>query len=296
MDVSGIAADTPVVRFGRFSSITAVFAKAEYLLCTGSVYDRIAGPILDDNLALLERSPGVVAGSSNLCLSFAAAATHRGVEIKVVSSGSILPEHLLLLREHKIEVILSEASAGIAGCHRRALEVQARTSGVLLASPQSIDGVAKKFEQTLGREIAGWVVSLGGDGPSAIIAPVCSGAMLTGIGRALLGMGQNVELIGVIAAAAAGATRIPSMASRSDALSIGARLVEISDEDAMATRMELARREGALVGLGSAAAVRVAAEGVRLGQFVRPLAILVDAGDRYFSRDAVLRGGREVRS
>src|SRR5689334_21763157 len=103
---------TPLVRLGRFLADGTVYLKAEHLQPTGSIYDRIAGAILEARTRTL--APGsvvVVAGSGSLALSFAAHAARFGVELVAVFPASTLPEHKKLLEGHKVGVVYSDAEA-----------------------------------------------------------------------------------------------------------------------------------------------------------------------------------------
>jgi cysteine synthase A len=61
----------------------------------------------------------------------------------------------------------------------------------------------------------------------------------------------------------------------------------ISEADAQRTKLELARREGLLVGISAGASVKVALDIAReLGPGKTVVTILCDTGERYFSSDA----------
>ncbi len=60
----------------------------------------------------------------------------------------------------------------------------------------------------------------------------------------------------------------------------------VSDADAWATKVELARKEGLLVGISAGAAVHVALQLAReLGRGKNVVSILPVTGERYFSLD-----------
>jgi cysteine synthase len=101
---------------------------------------------------------------------------------------------------------------------------------------------------------------------------------LLGIGRALSRGGHRAELVGTVRPES-GSLQDGTVAEN-EVIERGLRTVAVSDRDAFETRMILAKSEGMLIGMGSAAAVRVAQS------LARPaIAVAVDAGDRYFSVD-----------
>jgi cysteine synthase A len=64
----------------------------------------------------------------------------------------------------------------------------------------------------------------------------------------------------------------------------------IDEQDAQATKLALARREGLLVGISSGAAVKIALEVAReLGPGRTVITVLPDTGERYFSSDETFK-------
>jgi cysteine synthase len=272
----------PLVRFAALVPSRVLYAKAELMLDSGSTYDRVAARLIDSSPEVSELKRGVVAGSGSLCLAFAAAAVRRRIDLALVCPEGTLHEHRMLLREHGLRVAHSPGSA-LLSAHDTA-EALARELGVpLLYGPKDSEACARAFEETLGAELVADWMELGPRAPDTVIAPVGSGALLTGVLRALAKAGMEVRGLGVCAAA--GPQLFEGMVTRDEARFSG-ELVEVSGEEAASTRRLVAMREGFLVGFGAAAAVAAGMELVQSTRASRPMAILVDAGDRYFSRQA----------
>lgn len=264
---------TPLIRLARFAPEQTLYAKAELLHPSGSAYDRIARPILED----LGDGPAIVAGAGSVSLAFCRAAALLGRELLVVCPESTLPEHLHLLAQHSARLIRTPAAEGLVGAHERA-ETLARESGGRIAFSVGVFEQAHRiFAETLGEEIVHAFEALP-EQPEVVVAPVAAGALLGGIGRALEQGGFSASLIGSVRPAQDSLQ--DGTVARNEITDRGIGIEEVPDEEAFETRMKLAKSEGLLVGMGSAAAVRVAeAQG-------RPaIAIVVDAGDRYFSVD-----------
>ena len=236
------------------------------MLPTGSAYDRIAGPLLD----AVPDDRVVVAGGGSQCIAFAAAAAKRRKSLIVVCPASTLGEHRILLDKYPCEVIATPPEEGLLGAQVRAMALDA----TLVFGPRCRAAAERLFAETLGAELAASDVPI-----TTVVAPINSGALLAGIGRALPG----ARLVGTIARSLT--TLQDGLTAREHAPDIEAELVEVSDDDAFEMRHRVGRTEGLLVGLASAGALAVAE---RLGGGV---AIAVDAGDRYFSRD-FLRSSR----
>lgn len=262
---------TPLVHLARFAPDAALYGKAEFMLPTGSAYDRIAGRLVD-------AAPGerlVVASAGSAALAFAAAATVRKKHLTAVVPRSTLPEHLALLARYPVEVIRIDGP--LEATHAAAEGIE----GVLVFSSHHAGPARSAFSQTLGRELAAMIPEDGQE--TILVAPVGSGALLFGVADAMASKGS---------VATVGALR-PEGVSVQDGVAFDApegatRTVRISDADAHETRLALARSEGILVGMGTAAAVRIARAEAERG--ARVVVLLVDAGDRYFSVDRKFGG------
>lgn len=284
-------ASTPLVRLQRFSPTRPVYAKLEHLLLTGGAFDRVASSRVEKTRAELEaKGTAVIAGSGSVCLAFAAALARVKTKLIAVCPKSMLPEHRLLLALHPLELVLSDAEQGLDGAHARAKQEVERSGGALLYSPLEETGIAELFETTIGRDLA---AQLAGQKEVVLVAPLGSRALLSGVARALSQSGIRARTVATVATIAAKAT---SPSRQDDLFTADAApdlpdtpRVIVDDRTALAARSEAARTEGLLVGLSSAGALAVARDQSGGGATV---AIIVDAGDRYFSvdREAAARG------
>ena len=268
---------TPLIRLRRFSPQVPLWAKTELMHPSGSAYDRIAYPILEK-----VEGPAIVAGAGSVSLAFCRAAALLGRKLTVVCPQSTLPEHLNLLSQHAARLVTTPAEAGLIGAHERAQEIATEEGGEVAFSVRVYAEATRLFAESLGEELVYAFEHLD-PAPSLVVAPVAAGALLGGVSRALLKAGLQATLIGTVR------PQLDSVqdgtVARDEVTEQGIERIAIADADAFATRMELARREGILVGMGSAAAVRVALERAEPA-----IAIVVDAGDRYFSVDRRLAG------
>ncbi len=269
---------TPLIRLARWCPEGRLWVKAEHLLPTGSAFDRIAPDLIERFATSAPGETAVMAGGGSQCLAFAAAAAIRGVELVVVCPESTLGEHRILLRQYPCRVIATRAADGLHGAHEAA-EVHVRESGGrMLFGPKDRADAADLFAMTLGVELA---VQIGSNGlqVGALVAPVNSGALLEGAGRPL----RRVPTLGTVADRA---TLQDGTVTHGEAPDIGAELVSVADRDAYDARRTLATTEGLLVGLASAGALWLARSRIASGALESAVSIAVDAGDRYFSRDA----------
>jgi cysteine synthase A len=264
---------TPLIRLARLAPRQSLWLKAEFMHPSGSAHDRVARPILEK----LGDVPVFVAGAGSVCLAFCRAAALLERRLSVVCPESTLPEHLALLSHHAARLVTTPKELGLLGAHDRAQRLAAEEGGVVAFSVRVFEEAARLFAASLGEEIV-YAFERLDPKPELVVAPVAAGALLFGIGRALEKSGHDAELIGTVR------PQIDSLqdgtVARDEVMEERITKLSVSDRDAFETRLSLARAEGILVGMGSAAAVRVAVE-----RGLPAITVAVDAGDRYFSVD-----------
>lgn len=272
MSFTADSVGTPLVRLARFSPDGTVFAKAESMLPTGSAYDRIAARLLAD----VSNDAVVVEGSGSLALAFAAPAASMKKKLTAIVPKGSLPEHVDLLKRYE-EITLVEVERNVEAA-RQAVEA---AEGEVLLSRDHAEAATAAFAVTLGAELGAMLET----GPTTtLVAPVHSGALLLGAARGMADAGHDIQTVGTLRPA--GETVQDGVATEAPE-GVG-RTVVVEDKDAHESRIELARAEGILAGMGSAAAARVARGMQQDGS--RVVTIIVDAGDRYFSVDRKFGG------
>lgn len=263
----GTAAGTPRVRLRTGSGRLQL--KLEQLLPSGSVYDRIAAPLLEAALGAVEPGPFLVAGCGSACLSFAAAARRLRVPLELVVPEASLPEHRRLLAQHRLPEHTSPGASLLAAAeHARGLEARGR--GRVLYAPGAPGRAGPIWARTLGAELRGELAAEPQPRPTVFLP---SG--LSDLAEALAS-DFSCRLVG----SAGGQLQDGSFPA--DERSAAASL---TDEEAYASRRRLAREEGLLLGYASAAAVEVARRAVESGAVSAAWVVVLDAGDRYFSYD-----------
>ncbi len=289
---------TPVVRLARVGDPAGadVYAKLESLNPGGSVKDRIAVAMVaaaerDGRLAPGARVVEPTSGNTGLGLALACAV--KGYRLTLVMPDSTALEHRQAVEAYGAEVVLTPAGGGMAPAVARATEI-ARAEGAFL--PQQFENPANPaaHRETTGPELVEAFRALGAL-PDAFVAGVGTGGTLTGVAGVLRRARPGVLLVAVEPAACAvlsggapGPTRIQGLGAGfvPAVLDRAAydRVVTVTDEDAWAMKVRLAREEGLLVGVSSGAAVVAAlavARGLGRGRIVAT--VLADTGERYFS-------------
>jgi len=251
---SARVASTPMVRLTTLAARRAGWAKLEYVHPSGSIYDRVAAAMIVGD------QPAVVAGSGAWCLAIIAARARRGAPTAcAVVPSSHLYEHRVLLASTGTPIVAAseaEWEAVVAG------ELE-RRGAVRVGADAAVH-----FASTLGAELAADRAAARETPPEVLVAADDAHGLVEGLRRA----GHRV----VAVRAARGARRLEGL--RAASASVDA--VVVDDDAASAMRVRAAKTEGLLVGHVSAAVLHAA-----LSLEACAVAILIDAGDRVFSRD-----------
>ncbi len=297
---------TPLVaiRNLREGPRAAVWGKVELANPGGSVKDRICQAMIAEAEASgALRSGGVVIEptSGNTGIGLAMACAVRGYRCILTMPESMTLERRQLLEAFGAEVVLTPEQGQMEGAVARARELAAVTPGAFM--PQQFDNEAnpRAHADTTAAEILEAMEGLSID---AFIVGVGTGGTISGVGSVLRRelepapriLAVEPEACATISRGERGPTKIQGLAAGFIPRNYDARVVDevrtVTDADAWATKVALARREGLLVGVSSGAAVHVALDVARqLGPGKNVITVLCDTGERYFSLEEYFREG-----
>lgn len=296
--VTELIGNTPAVALQRItgSEHAQVLVKLEKMNPSGSVKDRAALGLMNDAEARGLISPGSViieptSGNTGIGLAMNAAA--RGYRLILVMPDNMTKERIALLRGYGAEVVLTPAAERMPGAIDKAKRLMAEIPGSFM--PNQFDNPANPnihrtttaleiIEQTEGRL-------------DAFVATAGTGGTITGTGEALKEKlpGLYVAVVEpagspVLSGGEPGPHKLvgtsPGFVPAILNTSVYDEIVQVTDENALETMRELARREGLLVGPSSGASVWAAMQiARRLGPGKRVLCIAPDTGERYLSMD-----------
>lgn len=301
--VLDLVGDTPLVairNLGRDAPRAAVWAKTEQANPGGSVKDRIGLAMIEEAERTGELRPGGVVvepTSGNTGIALAMACSARGYRCILTMPESMSLERRQLLQAYGAEIVLTPADAQMDGAIARAKAIAEATPGAFM--PQQFDNPAnpRVHAETTAREI---LHAMDGLRVDAFVAGVGTGGTISGVGRVLrerfgAAAAGGARVIAVEPDACAtisrgerGPTKIQGLAAGFVPGNYDASVVDdvrtVRDEDAWATKVALARREGLLVGISSGANVHAALAVAReLGEGKNVVTVLCDTGERYFS-------------
>lgn len=286
-----------ITRLGEELQGAEVIAKLEYFNPGGSVKDRAAFFLIEDaeKKGLLKPGAMIIEPTSgNTGVGLAWVASVKGYKLVLTMPETMSLERRSLLKALGAQLVLTPGSEGMSGAIRKAEEIRKATPGAIIL--QQFDNPANPLahERTTAEEI--WRDA---DGKVDIfVASVGTGGTLTGTARGLKRHNPSIRAIAVEPASSpvlsggkAGPHKIQGIGAGFVPKNYDASLVDgimqVTDEDALRTSRELARREGVLVGISSGAALYAALQLAKLpeNRGKRIVVLLPDTGERYLSTE-----------
>lgn len=298
-NITGLIGHTPLVEINRFTEKLGlkarILVKLELFNPAGSVKDRIALSMIEDAEKKGLLKPGSVIiepTSGNTGIGLASIAASKGYRAVFTMPETMSAERRKLLQAYGAEIVLTEGAKGMKGAIAKAEELARQTPGSFIPGQFVNPANPEAHVRTTGPEI--WDDT---DGKVDIfVAGVGTGGTVTGTGRYLKSKNPAVRVVAVEPAASPMLTQ--GKAGPHAIQGIGAgfvpevldtkiydEVIDVTNEDALATGREIARKEGFLVGISSGAALFAAVELARRPENAGKLivALLPDNGDRYLS-------------
>ena len=284
--------ETPLVRLNRMTPPgTHVYVKIEKGNPAGSIKDRAALSMIDDAVAkgLLEDGGTIIeptSGNTGIAISMIAAA--RGYKAVIVMPDTMSKERISLMKAYGAEVVLSPGAHGMQGAVDTAERIRAERGGFIAGQFDNPANIAAHRVGT-GKEILRDLPDV-----DYIYAGIGTGGTASGIGLACRDCGSKAKVVGIepaesplITQGRSGSHNIQGIGSNfvpGNYLPEAVDSVEtVPTEDAIATAVELARKEGIFAGISSGANVFAALRKAREEPSARIVAILPDGGEKYMS-------------
>ncbi|MDI6855043.1 MAG: cysteine synthase A [Deltaproteobacteria bacterium] len=290
---------TPLVRLEALTRglDVTVLAKLESMNPLGSVKDRIGAAMVAAAEAQgLLRPGGLIveptSGNTGIALAFVSAA--RGYRLILTMPETMSLERRKLLKHLGAEVALTPGNLGMTGAINRAKEIAAENPGAFLPDQFSNPANPEVHRRTTAEEI--WRDTRGA--VDILVAGVGTGGTITGVAEVIKARKPSFQAVAVEPAASpvlsggpAGPHKIQGIGAGFVPAVLNRRIIDeiitVSNEEAMETAREVARREGILCGISSGAAVFAALQVARRpenrGKAI--VAVLPSTGERYLSTE-----------
>ena len=291
---------TPIIRLNRMvdEDSAEILVKFEGLNVGGSIKTRTAFNMIRDaeEKGLLNENTIIVEPTSgNQGIGLALVGAVRGYKVKIIMPDSVSEERRKLVNHYGAEVILVHDDGNIGLCIEEclnlALKMKAEDSNVFV--PQQFENPANPQIQ---REATGMeILEQVGKPIHGFCSGIGTGGTITGIGETLKAENPDMEIwavepenaailsggsIGTHLQMGIGDGVIPEILNQN----IYDDICIISDEEALQTSKDLAKKEGLMCGISSgtnvAAALKLAK---KLGKGKTVVTVLPDTAERYFS-------------
>ena len=296
-----LVGSTPLMRLKKiekaFLTKAQIIAKLESFNIAGSSKDRVAVSMLDEAQKqgkLKEGSVIIEPTSGNTGIGLAMVSAARGYKLIIVMPENMSEERKKLISAFGAELVLTDASKGMAGAIEKAEELEKEIKGSMIAGQFYNPANPKAHFETTGPEI--WEDT---DGEVDIfVAGVGTGGTISGVGEYLKSKNKNIKIVAVepegspfLSRGEKGAHKIQGIGAgfipKALNTEIYDEIITVSDEAAFEMGREIARKEGILVGISSGAALVGAIEIAKReeNENKKIVVLLPDTGDRYLSTE-----------
>lgn len=296
-NVTELIGNTPLVRLNKASAATgcSILGKCEFMNPTSSVKDRIGFNMINtalENGTINKETTIIEPTSGNTGIALASVCAALDLNLILTMPESMSMERRNLLKALGAELVLTPAPMGMKGAIEKAEELNQTMKNSF---------VLQQFQNPANPDIhrRTTAVEILNDTDKEIdifVAAVGTGGSLTGIGEVLKKELPNIQIIAVepsdsavLSGSQPGPHKIQGIGAgfipKNLNTEIYSEVVQVTNEDAMATSKALACEEGLLVGISAGANVyaarQIAARPENKGKTV--VTILCDTGERYLS-------------
>ncbi|WP_027019551.1 cysteine synthase A [Corynebacterium sputi] len=296
-NITELIGGTPLVKLNRLGADLPgdIAVKLEFYNPANSVKDRIGAAIVDAAEKSGELKPGgtIVEGTSgNTGIALAMVGAARGYKVILTMPDTMSNERRVLLRAFGAELVLTPGAEGMKGAVNKANEIVESTDNAILARQFANPANLAIHEATTGPEV--WNDT---DGKiDYFVAGIGTGGTISGVGRYLKSQNPDVKIVAVepkdsplLTEGKAGPHKIQGIGANfipdildQDVLD---EVIDVTNEDSIATSRQLAVDEGILGGISAGAnlkaALEVAARPEAEGKLI--VAVIPDFGERYVS-------------
>ena len=295
-NVTELIGNTPLVKLQNASTNgTTVLGKCEFMNPTHSVKDRIGNNMVKTALeaGLISKDTIIIEPTSgNTGIALAAVCAGLGLKLTLTMPSSMSIERRRLLKALGADLVLTEPEKGMKGAVEKANELASEIENSFVpqqfANPANPDIHRRTTAQEILKDTDGKV--------DILVAAIGTGGSITGIAEVLKENNPDVKIIAVepeaspvLSGGKPGPHKIQGIGAGfvPDVLNTGVydEVIQVSNDDAIATSRALAKTEGLLVGISAGAntfvASQIAEREENAGKTI--VTILCDTGERYLS-------------
>ena len=285
--------NTPLVKIKTDENEAEIYVKVEAFNPTSSVKDRAVKYVLKDLMdsgKLKEGDTVVEQTSGNTGISLSMHGAALGLKVVIVMPESMSIERRQLMKAFGAELVLTDKSLGMQGAKDKANEIAKERNAIIFGQFTNSANV-KGHEETTAVEILKDLPEV-----DAFVAGIGTGGTITGVSNVLKAENPNIITVAVepedsplLSQGKAGSHKIQGIGANFVPDIYSDKNVDeyylVSNDDAMAQSVKLAKEDGILAGISAGANV-VAAHRLakKLGKGKKVVTILPDTGERYLNQ------------
>lgn len=297
--LTDLIGNTPLLELSNYNKEknlnATIIAKLEYFNPASSVKDRIAFAMIEDaeKNGILKQGTEIIeptSGNTGIGLAFVAAA--KGYKLTLTMPETMSVERRNLLKALNANIVLTSGAEGMKGAIAKAEELQKDNPNAIVlqqfANPANPEVHKRTTAEEIWRDTDGRV--------DIFVAGVGTGGTISGVGEVLKKYNPNVKVVAVepsdspvLSGGKPGPHKIQGIGAgfipKTYNSAVVDEIIQVSNDDAIRTGRELAKKEGLLVGISSGAATfaatKLAEKPENKGKKI--VVILPDTGERYLS-------------
>lgn len=301
-DILEAIGHTPLIKLNHMvpEGAADIFVKFEGLNVGGSIKTRTAyNMILDaETKGLIGPETIIVEPTSgNQGIGLALVGAVRGYNTVIIMPDSVSEERRKLVSHYGAEVILVHDSGDIGACIQECIAIadRMRKENPNVYVPQQFENLANPAVQ---RDVTGHEILKDlGCPPDGFCSGIGTGGTITGIGETLKEANPNIVIwavepqnaailsggsIGTHVQMGIGDGLVPPILNQN----IYSDIYIVTDEQAIQTAKDLAKKEGIMCGISSGTNVAAAiVMAIKLGAGKKVVTVLPDTAERYFSTE-----------
>ena len=299
-NITELIGNTPIVKLNRLAGADSadVYVKLESFNPASSVKDRAALNMIEEAEKQGKLKPGgtiIEPTSGNTGIGLAMVAAAKGYKSIITMPSSATKERVNLLKAFGAEVILTPEEKLMSGSIEKAKELLKEIPNSYM--PNQFENMANPeiHKKTTALEILNQMDNK----LDVFVSTAGTGGTISGTGEVLREHLPDIKIYvvesknsPVIAGGKPGPHKIvgtgPGFVPDTLDMKIFDEIIHVTDQEAIETTRDLARKEGILCGISAGASAFVALKiAKKLGPGKRVLSVIPDTGERYLSMDLI---------